>query len=133
TSLTAPAGSPLSTGQPVPATCLTGCHRDDISPLSLVEVLLCLRGPGTSSGTGVGPGFQNHHPRLLRAPRCISIDVVAHVLPPGPQALAFLTHRGASAHHTVPILELHGRIWMGLQVEPPGGLRLGPAVHRECD
>src|SRR5215831_2123553 len=66
--------------------------------------------------------LQHDHRSRLRSPRGIALDVIAHLLPPRPQVVAFLPNRGAPAHCSSSTLELHDDIWMRLQVEPPGGL-----------
>ncbi len=73
--------------------------------------------------------LQDDHRGLSRPSGGIAVDIVSELLPAGPESRSFLASGRAPAHGAGLILQLDGGLWMRLQVEPPGRLAIGPAVH----
>src|SRR5206468_11134057 len=68
-----------------------------------------------------------------RAASRVAIDVVPHLAPSAPEALVLLALRCPPMDGARAIGELDGSVGVRLQVEPPGGLGVFPAVHRHRD
>jgi PhoU domain len=86
-------------------------------------------------------GSFGHHARLeddnrrpSRASRSVTVEVLVQFAPAPPQPLTLLAHRSSPEHLAPdPTGQLDHRLWMGLQVEPPGWLGWTPAVHGHRD
>ena len=86
------------------------------------------------SGRGFSPGFEDDDRRLGRAPAGVRVEVSIDRAPALPQPVALLPRRRAGAHRArVLARQPDDGVRMRLEVEPPGGMPLLPAVHREGD
>ena len=99
----------------------SGIRGPEQSLSSLAIITAAPRGSSTTTAVSV------------RAPRGVAVDVVAVLLPSGPEALTFLANGRASADRDRAIRQVNRHIRLGLEVEPPCGLRCGPAVHGKGD
>src|SRR5918994_1568093 len=59
--------------------------------------------------------------------------MLVDVAPPGPQARSFPSLGSACPDPSGHGDQIDRRVWMRLQVEPPGWLPIGPAVHGKGD
>ena len=59
----------------------------------------------------------------------VAVDVVPHLAPARPQSRSLLAQGGAAAHGQGAIGHRDVRLRVRLEVQPPGGLAIGPAVH----
>jgi hypothetical protein len=123
--------------QPEPASPVTGCVGErqrlravlyrGAAPLVLPRADRAFRGRA---------GLEHDYGGWMRAARSERFDVVA---PPGvvvelrPQALPLLAPRDAGADGSRTLGQVHGRVWLRLEVQPPRGIGFCPPVHGERD
>src|SRR5207344_2007077 len=84
--------------------------------------------------SGHGARLEDDDRRLLRAPCSVVVQVPVQFAPALPQQFT-LSARGGPANHLAPdpTSQLDDRLWLSLQVQPPGWLGLAPAIHGHRD
>jgi hypothetical protein len=63
------------------------------------------------------------------------VDIAPFALRPElrPESLTLVARGNAGSDGALPVRQLDGDVGLGLEVEPPGGLGCGPAVHGQGD
>ena len=80
-----------------------------------------------------GGWLEHDHSGLVGPPSCVRVEVLVDLGPARPQPLAFGSDGAMRAHLPYAVAGAYGRVGVGLQVQPPGGLGSAPAVHRHRD
>jgi hypothetical protein len=80
-------------------------------------------------GFGSGHGLEDHDGCLARPQRRLPIQILVVVGPACPEATSLVPHGSPGADATGSVDELDGGVGMSLEVQPPRGLRVAPAVH----
>src|SRR2546423_14904184 len=93
---------------------------------------LSITSPACNS-RGRGPRLEDDHRGSGRTTSRVAIDVVPHLTPSAPEALTLLALCRPPMNCALAIGKFDGGVRVRLQVEPPGGLGVFPAVHRHGD
>jgi hypothetical protein len=83
----------------------------------------------SSRDVSIGPWLQDDDLGLPRSQGGEGIELLVVDGPPGPQAGSLVLVCSASADGARPIGEVDPGVRVRQEVEPPGGLGTGPAVH----
>src|SRR2546426_2865286 len=86
-----------------------------------------------SGSPGNGPRLEDDDRGPRRAASRVAIDVVPHLAPSAPEALALVALRRPPMDGARAIGKLDRGVGVRLQVEPPGGLGVFPTIHRHRD
>ena len=77
-------------------------------------------------------GLEHHHRSRGRPRPCVCVEPDIDLGPPLPQSVSLFALGSACTHIAGPLMrQSNGGVRMRLQVEPPRGMTLVPAIHRE--
>jgi len=87
-----------------------------------------------SASSGLDARFEDDHRRFCRPPDRIRVEPRIDRDPALPQPITFLSRRRSCAHQARLLMrELNDGVRVRLEVAPPRGMALVPAVHRDRD
>jgi hypothetical protein len=136
-----PAGGPprLQAGQQRTAPTLPGGRAHGTAPTKQVSLGSSLRLPDQGGryrlvSSGPVARFEDDHGRLGRPSAGIGVELRIDRDPALPWPITLLPRRRACPHRARMLAcQSDDGVWVRLEVEPPRGMALVPAVHRERD